>query len=252
MCTLIAGRDVLGPGTMLLGANRDENAGRPSDPPRLLSHAPLVVGGRDRLAGGTWLAVREGPAAVALLNRRDPVFERGTPPPPRRSRGLLALDVARLGGERALEQSLALVRASSYGPFTLFFASPMDCWAIAHEPDREPRVIPVTPGWHVLTHQELDDRSEPRAAWLVEHLRGYVPGSPAEAEDHMATLLRRHGDDGAPAVCLHDGRMVTVSSSIVYLDEHGVRYRHAEGRPCERAFEDQSDLLERDQPGESE
>ena len=150
------------------------------------------------------------------------------------------------------ERALALVRSARYAPFTLVFAAPRACWLIAHDPARGTRVLAVRPGWHVLTHQELDDRSEPRAAWLVEHLRGYVPGSRAEAEDHMATLLARHGEDGAPPVCLHDGRMVTVSSSIVYLDEQGVRYRHAEGRPCERAFEDQSHLLERDQPGESE
>ena len=57
-------------------------------------------------------------------------------------------------------------------------------------------------------------------------------------------MLREHGDDGTPPVCLHQGRMVTVSSSLVRLDLNGARYLHAEGRPCEHAFQDQSRLLE--------
>src|SRR3989442_6104928 len=92
MCTLILGRDVLGPGSLLVGANRDEDPARPAEPPGRLSEAPLVVGGRDLRSGGTWLAIRDGRAVVALLNRR------GVGPSALdvvRSRGLLALDVAK-------------------------------------------------------------------------------------------------------------------------------------------------------------
>src|ERR1700758_1794480 len=92
MCTLILARDVLGPRTILLGANRDERAARPSIPPGVLVDAPRVVGGRDQVGGGTWVALREGRAAVALLNRRDPAAQEA--PADRRSRGLLPLDVA--------------------------------------------------------------------------------------------------------------------------------------------------------------
>ena len=60
MCTLILGIDVAGPDTVIAGANRDEDPARPSDPPGVLVASPRVVGGRDRRAGGTWLALREG------------------------------------------------------------------------------------------------------------------------------------------------------------------------------------------------
>ena len=93
MCTLIVGVSVMGPRSLLVAANRDEDPRRPSDPPLVLGERPRVVGGRDARAGGTWLAVRDGNAVVAMLNR----CWNGDPPAPdprRRSRGLLAVDVA--------------------------------------------------------------------------------------------------------------------------------------------------------------
>ena len=101
MCTLIAGLGILGPGTLLIGANRDESPGRPSAGPARLRERPMVVGGRDLVAGGTWLAVREGRFVAALLNRRPPAAvsggDGGDGSDPMRSRGLLCLDAAAAG-----------------------------------------------------------------------------------------------------------------------------------------------------------
>src|SRR5262245_44538547 len=112
MCTLIIGRDVLGPHSVVLAANRDEDPARASDPPMVLNEDPWVVGGRDRVAGGTWLAIRDGEAAVALLNRYEP----GVPPPagPLRSRGLLTLDVATSKGTSS-NQPIHRAAASTVG-----------------------------------------------------------------------------------------------------------------------------------------
>src|SRR5262249_42037236 len=106
MCTLIVGREVLGPETLIVGANRDEQPDRPTAPPLVPSTTPRVVGGRDRRAGGTWLAIRDGRAVVALLNRRG---ARPENPEGLRSRGLLALDTAKVEADEAAfaEQALA-------------------------------------------------------------------------------------------------------------------------------------------------
>ena len=270
MCTLIIGRDVVAPGTVLLAANRDEDPARPSDPPGVLNGSPRLVGGRDRRAGGTWLAVRETRAVVAILNRRDRSGEPAPPAPGRRSRGSLVLEVAAAGEDDpsgavsaadaleplratgaaglsrgALLRALAALVAGRYAPCTLVFAAPEGSWLMALESDGPPRVEPLAAGWHVLTHADLDDPREPRTAWLVRELAGFRPGSPDEAERRLDELLRSHGDPvaGVPAVCLHLGRVVTVSSSSVWLAPGQARYRHAEGRPCEHAFLDQSHLL---------
>ncbi len=273
MCTLIIGRDVLAPRSVLLAANRDEDPTRSSDPPGVLHESPRLVGGRDRRAGGTWLAVREGRAAVAILNRRDRSGEPAPPSPERRSRGILALEVAGVdedyparldvtGERRALLERLrepsggglphaALCRAfaalweAPCAPCTLVFAAPEGCWLMAVEEDGAPRSEPVPDGWHVLTHADLDDPREPRTVRLVRELAGFAPRSVEKAEQRLGDLLRSHGVPaaGVPPVCLHAGRMVTVSSSSVWLAEGEARYRHAEGRPCEHALVDHSHLL---------
>jgi uncharacterized protein with NRDE domain len=253
---LILARDVLGPRTVLLGANRDERPARPSAGPDVLMTRPRVVGGRDLSAGGTWLALREERAAVALLNRRDPAVK--SPPPGRRSRGLLTLDVASATDGSAgtawnriaedelsragLECTLRSIARESYAPFTLVYASPTSCWMVAIE-SSAPRITRIEPGWHVLTHREMDDPDEPRAAHLLADLRTRRPSSRSEAERLVMDRLRSHGENGAPPVCLHDGLMATVSSSLVWMDEHGARYLHADGRPCEHDYQDRSGLL---------
>jgi hypothetical protein len=265
VCTLILGIQILGPGTVLLAANRDESPDRPSVPPRLLGESPRIAGGRDLKSGGTWLAIREQRAAIAVLNRHA-----GAPGSGVRSRGRLALDVANAaeiqapdfrhgphedagvalaaGALRVADQALLSGR---YAPFTLVFASPVATWVLSHEraePDpaqapEAPRAIFVPSGWHVLTHSDLDDRGEPRTAWLLDQLGSFAPHTRADAETRLADLLASHGTDGAPTVCIHHRPMSTVSSALVWLAAGEVGYRHAEGPPCTAPFIEYSHLL---------
>jgi uncharacterized protein with NRDE domain len=255
MCTVILGWDVVAPGTLVLGANRDEDPARPSDPPGRLIADPPVCGGRDRVAGGTWLAVRERRAVVAMLNRRPSRADLARAWP--RSRGRLALEVAAAPEDAsapvpaevdgalargALARAWAEVGRESYAPFSLLHASAAACWVASRNSGEPPRVLRLSRGWHVLTHAEVDDAREPRAAHLARDLAAWTPRTPAEAVIGVLARLRSHGGPG-PAVCLHQGRMVTVSSSIVWLSRAGARYLHAEGRPCTTPARDHSALL---------
>jgi hypothetical protein len=134
--------------------------------------------------------------------------------------------------------------APGYAPFTLVYASAGACWLLAFDADG-PRCRSVSPGWHVLTHTEMDDPGEPRTARLLAALAGFAPRSVEQAEQRLGDLLRSHGDPaaGVPPVCLHEGPMPTVSSATVWLAPGAARYRHAEGRPCEHPLRDMSALL---------
>jgi uncharacterized protein with NRDE domain len=242
MCTLIVGWNALGPGTLLIAANRDEDPARPAEGPRALRSSPRIVGGRDARAGGTWLAIRGRRLVVAALNRRDP--EPAPADARRPSRGLLALSVAAAGEGRpdhAARAAHLLLGADSYAPCSLVIAGPEGAWLVVRERGTPPRTSALTPGWHALTHAELDDPHEPRAAWLVGQLAGFAPRSVDEALERLGGWLAVHGP--GPAVCLHDGRMVTVSTSRVWLTREAARYLHGEGLACRATLEDHSHLL---------
>jgi len=254
MCTLIIGQNVIAPDTVILAGNRDEDPGRPSREPRVLSDSPRVVGGADALAGGTWMAVRERRAAVAMLNRWS-----DDGPVPRnealRSRGLLTLDLAGVAESGALAATAhrriqRRTRDASYAPFNAVFASPSATWAYSYSAGQWPAIsTPIHYGWHVLTHRDLDDPNEPRAATLKRLLDTWRPKYPEEAREGLMELLASHEP---PRVCIHAGRMVTVSSFVVWLARDGARYHHLEGRPCQRPLEDFTTLLDGAfDPGES-
>jgi uncharacterized protein with NRDE domain len=102
MCTVFVRLDPGAPWPVLLGAIRDEFVARPWDPPARHwdGDRSSFLGGRDRAAGGTWLAVDpspERPAVAALLNGL-PRHPRDQERPPRPTRGELALRVLAGGG----------------------------------------------------------------------------------------------------------------------------------------------------------
>lgn len=267
MCTLIAGIGTLGPGTLVIGANRDESPSRGSSGATTLRERPRVVGGRDLVAGGTWLAVRDARFVTALLNRRPVPGGPGSADDPNdpasyRSRGLLCLDAAAAGpatdaphrldpgtGERHpthRDAALALLARDSYAHCTLVgLDAAGEAWAIHAGHGKPPETMVLAPGWHVITHVDPDDQSEPRTAWLTARLREVKGLGPEAMLEAIAALLRQHEEGVAPAVCIHRDRFPTISSTILALGNlETPRYLNADGPPCVTPYVDVSDLLE--------
>jgi uncharacterized protein with NRDE domain len=67
---------------LVIAANRDEDYERPTLPAHFWADAPDVIGGRDALHGGTWLAVTLDGRFAAVTNLRGSARE-----PQKRSRG---------------------------------------------------------------------------------------------------------------------------------------------------------------------
>ncbi len=225
---------------------------------------PSVAGGRDLLAGGTWLAVREARFVTALLNRR-PAEVAGaaatSATAPLRSRGLLCIDAATAGPATdasvaidpatgdpypaRLDAALRVIGRDRYAPCSLVgLEAGGASWVITLHPHEEPRASILSPGWHVITHGEMDDPDEPRTHALLARLKGKRPLSAEEGFELLSGLLRTHDDSGGPAVCLHRERFPTVSSTLLSLGLPGrSRYSHAGGPPCATPYEDHSELL---------
>jgi hypothetical protein len=141
---------------VLVGAIRDEFVDRAWDPPAAHWPGSPAIGGRDRIAGGTWLAADPSGARVAaLLN--GPIL----PPPAngvRPSRGWLPLDA--IAG-KPLPNVL-----DGYDGFHLLVAAPES--VELHSWDGTALVtVTLAPGDHVVVNDGLDAASDP----LVPHFQ---------------------------------------------------------------------------------
>ncbi|MCS3427939.1 NRDE family protein [Leucobacter aridicollis] len=181
MCTVVieVPADESAPTRVL--AVRDEDPGRPWDPPGEWwpTEHPGTLGVRDRRANGAWLAVAPDQGRLAVMVNR--AAEMAEPAGGFTSRGGLVLESV-AGG--------ALVDPPTAAPFSLVevagsaaFVSAWDGVALRRER--------LSPGMHMLAHHDVDDpRSERIARWLPEFQA--LAGAPeAEWREQWLGLLAR-------------------------------------------------------------
>ena len=200
----------------MIGAIRDEFADRAWDPPARHWDGPAahLVGGRDRAAGGTWLAVDpQRPAVAALLNGlRRPPPEDG----PRPTRGDLALQILTTG---ALPADL-----SRFDRFHLLLADVdrVQLWTWDAEALQQ---VDLEPGTHIVVNAGLDTAADP----LVPH---FAPLLKALGTDRAAwtELMAGDGLDPGDERALVVGKQIdgrpyaSTSATLVALSAEGVRY----------------------------
>jgi hypothetical protein len=179
MCTAILG---LGPdGTVLLAGIRDELASRAWQPPgRYWPDRPGLIGGRDLLAGGTWLAVAPAARRVAcVLNGRG----RMAPAASRQSRGVLPLAAAADG-------KLAPANLTAFDPFQLLIAEPgraeLFSWDGADFAERE-----LGPGLHLVVNSGLASDLWPIPAGAVPGRTGPDTGAGGLTAEQAAAAHAR-------------------------------------------------------------
>jgi uncharacterized protein with NRDE domain len=240
VCTLAIYHDVFPDHPLVVAANRDEYLDRPTEPPTLLRAAPpRAFGGRDLVAGGTWLGIGETGLVAGLLNRRS-----GAPPDPaRRSRGLLCLEA--LGCRTAVEAAARVAEepAGRYNPFNLLLADPEEAFVAVQGVDGAPRVARLGPGLHLLTNLDVDDATCPRIAASRQGFTAagdaflrerdvdlLVARLQAVLSDHVTALDPR----GPGSLCVHLDGFGTRSATVLLVPSggHGARGFHADGPPC--------------------
>ncbi|MBO0610648.1 NRDE family protein [Myceligenerans salitolerans] len=190
MCTVLLRLDPAAEWPLLLAAVRDELTDRPWDAPgeHWPREAPGLVGGRDRVAGGTWLAVRAGdvgteageaaglpaggarPGVAAVLNgsfmNRIDRSPPGSPPSSTRpSRGRLPLQALTSGVPDAAD-----LRA--YEVVHLLVADATGARLVSWD-GHEVTDAEIPPGDHIITNEGLDVAEDP----LVPHLAPLLDGT---------------------------------------------------------------------------
>jgi len=228
VCTVFVDFAPHAPWPVRLAGVRDEFVERAWSPPAFhwnAAYAPLI-GGRDDVAGGTWLAVDTGaPAVAVVLNRpaavvTDPSATRGDLP-------LLAL--------RERDLPLAPAELRRYAGFYLLLATPERAVLWGWD-GRVLREEPVPPGRHMVVSTGLDDLEHPRVGHFLPRLRALPDVSPTPGltvRGAWGEWIDMLGGEGIPA---NDPRALLVdlevaghrygtgSISLVGLGAGAVRY----------------------------
>jgi uncharacterized protein with NRDE domain len=242
VCLLIALSGTV-PGTpLVIAANRDELYQRPADPITVLRGAqPRILGGRDELAGGTWLAVNEHGVVAGLTNQ--PATARD---PARRSRGELPLAfTAYPDAKTAVTEVCPRLDPAAYNPCWMLVGDRHALFSVDLSGGHQARAEELPPGSYVLENAPLRQPSakQQRVAARVAALR-----DGARVEDGLAAVLRNHEPAAGPqpagpgrparpaelsAACVHTARYGTRSAMIVSVGPAGPpRVSVAAGPPC--------------------
>ncbi|HPC73890.1 MAG TPA: NRDE family protein [Syntrophales bacterium] len=134
---------------LVVAANRDEFYDRPSAAAEFWKEAPFVLGGKDLMAGGTWLGITKKGRFAAITNYRDPASHREGAP----SRGHLVSNF--LTGDDDPGGYLRRVApgAAAYNGFSLFVG---DRSSLYYFSNRGGSPKELTPGLYGLSNHLLD------------------------------------------------------------------------------------------------
>ncbi|XP_020574223.1 transport and Golgi organization 2 homolog [Phalaenopsis equestris] len=166
--------------SLLLLSNRDESHDRPTRPVEWWEGDEKILGGRDEVAGGTWMGCTRNGRIAFLTNFREP-----EPSSTAKSRGYLTLGFLQ-SHMSPLEYAEDIAKeATEYNGFNLILAdihSKVMVY-ISNRPVGEPASVQiVSPGLHVLSNAKLDT-PWPKALRLHENFN---------------KLLRRYGEEQIP------------------------------------------------------
>ena len=198
---------------LVLAANRDEFYQRPSQRAHYWQEDSNILGGRDLLAGGTWLGITLDGRFAAVTNfREDPP----NPLPPR-SRGELTTDFLRENS--APDSYLSSIQSKSleYRGFNLLVGN---LGQLSYYSNREDKVKKLAPGTYGLSNQLLDcdwEKVINGRCQLDEMLR-----QPVETE-LLFQLLMQTGQQEHPwsAKFIHTLEYGTCASTVIIIKRDG-------------------------------
>ena len=172
MCLIIVYSRVVPGAPLVIAANRDELKTRPALSMDVLRERdPRILGGRDLLAQGTWLAVNEWGVVGALTNSPSTLGPTGSRDPKRRSRGLIPL---RLTEHRTAKEAMAnlqrTVRDGDYNACFVLVGDRQSLHYLAIAEGEHAQAVELPAGVHVLENRPLVSAS-PKA----DYVRARVP-----------------------------------------------------------------------------
>jgi uncharacterized protein with NRDE domain len=223
MCLLVFAWEPEAEHPLVVAANRDERLDRPACSLDVLRDtAPRILGGRDHMAGGTWLATNENGVVAGLTNRPAPGGRDAT----KRSRGELPLIVATAGHAADGVAALCdIVEPGQYNPAWLLAGDRQSLFYIELATDRAPVAHSLAPGLHVLENVGLDQPS-----LKVDRVRSRLAAAQSAGRPLPAALGEVLADHTLPAGADHESmaagdvvRRAATLACCVHTDDYGTR-----------------------------
>lgn len=259
MCLLIALFQAVPDAPLIIAANRDEQYERPAVAMTVLAPSdPRILGGRDELAGGTWLAVNEHGVVAGLTNQPSA----GGRDPSKRSRGELPIAFARhKTAADAVAAVCSTLDPAEYNPCWMLVGDRDSLFFVGVSGESKPDVDELGPGLHVLENAPLRARSakaafverlvhSERAAQPVHGVAGTIEALDSVLRSHEQAVAQPRTDEAGrtwppelSAPCVHTPTYGTRSAMTVVVPAAGrPLVRVADGRPCVAPFRDVSGL----------
>lgn len=211
VCTVIG---LVRPDRILLAANRDERIDRAWDPQGAWwPGRPGVIGGSDRTAGGTWMAINRDGVVATVLNRRGTLG----PAVGNRSRGELPLLALEQATAREAADTLTEVGATLWRGFNMVLADRTEAWSVKGIDYDQPQTHRLPPGVSMITAYDPNALDSPRAAYHLPHFQA----AELSWDVWHALLSDRSGGRGEPLMIVPRGGFGTVCSSFVTLPAAG-------------------------------
>jgi len=225
-----------------VGANRDEQFDRLSEPPTRYATDPLVIAPRDVEAGGTWIGYNEHGVFAAITNRWT-----DTELAAERSRGTLVASALEYATATAAATALEEIVADfEFAGFSLLVADATDAIYLSWNGTFERTAM--EPGVHVIVNVGYNDRfvipSHRQAAGRQQaaharRLRTALQRAQRASESVNQWLDVLKGALGYHeyGVCVHGDGFGTRSSSVLAIGSASATdYWFADGPPCQTAY----------------
>jgi uncharacterized protein with NRDE domain len=254
MCLLVAIHRAHPDAALLVAANRDELLDRPATAMTVLRQEdPRILGGRDEVGGGTWLAVNELGLFAALTNRPS-----GSRDPAKRSRGEWPVFLTGFASPRdAASAFVDRYDPADFNPGWVLVGNGSELVYIDMSTNGRGRPVELEPGIHILENRPLEAES-PKVELVRELLTGFDRLQGEQLIEHLQEVLGSHRTPDDPrgphtdafqrpaeadAACVHLGAYGTRSATILRVEDGGEpRVWATDGPPCTHPFAEVSGL----------
>jgi uncharacterized protein with NRDE domain len=235
---------------LVVAANRDEQHARATQRADFWSDVPNLLGGRDLVAGGTWLGVTTSGRFAAVTNFAETPAE----PVPPLSRGALTANFLESNIDCVTYLKSVQTKADQFRGFNLLISDGIEVYYYSNRNalDQQDSIQKLPPGFYGLSNQLLDcDWSKVGAGrrqleqqtniyLKSEHLTKEQGGTKREAlKTQLFEMLRDQGDETPHSAkfILGDTYGTSVSTVLIQMRADGINQEIETTDFEERAFD---------------